>query len=104
MCFSHYYAKIKVNSYDSLSLEETLTLHNVIILIKSVLNNKDQNHYYYNIFLEKCLYQLAKKIMTKQMPKMSRYVRTFKVKDKSKLMSFCIDAEKLLENFKNHLD
>ena len=28
-----------------------LTLHNVIILIKSVLN-KDQNHYYYEIFLE----------------------------------------------------
>ena len=35
-----------------------LTLH-VIILIKSVLN-KDQNHYYYNIILEKCLHQLAK--------------------------------------------
>ena len=37
-----------------------MTLHNVIILIKSVLN-KDKNHYYYNTFLEKCLYQLAKK-------------------------------------------
>ena len=32
-----------------------LTLH----VIKSVLN-KDQNHYYYNIILEKCLHQLAK--------------------------------------------
>ena len=28
------------------------------MLIKSILN-KDENHYYYNIFLEKCLYQLA---------------------------------------------
>ena len=54
------YAKIKVDSYDSLSIEKRLTLHNVIILIKSVLN-KDKNHYYYNILLEKCLYQLAKK-------------------------------------------
>ena len=36
-----------------------LTLH-VIILIKPVLN-KDKYHYCYNIFLEKCSYQLAKK-------------------------------------------
>ena len=36
--------------------KKTLTLHNVIILIKSVFN-KDQNHYYYNTFLEKCLNQ-----------------------------------------------
>ena len=56
----HNYAKIKIDSYDSLPLEKALTLHNVIILIKSVFN-KDQNHYYYNIFLEKCSYQLAKK-------------------------------------------
>ena len=58
--FFHYFAKIKVHSYDSLSLEERLILHNVKIIIKSVLN-KDKNHYYYNIFLEKCSYQLAKK-------------------------------------------
>ena len=58
--FSHYFAKIKVDSYDSLPIEKILTLHNVIILIKSVLN-KDKNHYYYKIFLEKCSYQLAKK-------------------------------------------
>ena len=36
--FSHYYVKIKVDSYDSLPIEKTFTLHNVIILIKSVLN------------------------------------------------------------------
>ena len=58
--FSHYFVKIKVDSYDSLPIEKILTLHNVIIHIKSVLN-KDKNHYYYKIFLEKCSYQLAKK-------------------------------------------
>ena len=58
--FSHYFAKIKVDSYDSLPIEKTLTLHNVIILIKSVLN-KDKNHYCYKRVLEKCLYQLVKK-------------------------------------------
>ena len=36
--FSHNYAKIKVDSYDSLPLEKTLTLHKVIILIQSVFN------------------------------------------------------------------
>ena len=41
--FSHYFAKIKVDSYDSWPTEKALTLHNVIILIKSVLN-KDKNH------------------------------------------------------------
>ena len=39
--------------------KKILTLHNVIILIKSVLN-KDKIHYYYRIFVKKCLYQLAK--------------------------------------------
>ena len=47
--FSHNHAKIKVDSCDSLPLEKTLTLWNVIIFIKSVFN-KDKNHYYYNIF------------------------------------------------------
>ena len=51
---------MRVDSYDSLFIEKTLTVHNVIILVTSVLNN-DQNHFSYNIFLEKCLYQLAKK-------------------------------------------
>ena len=47
--YSHDYAKIKVNSYNSSPIEKNLTLHNVIIHIKSVLN-KDKNHYYYKIF------------------------------------------------------
>ena len=50
----------KLISYDFLSLEKLISFHDVIILIKSVLD-KDQNHHYYNIFLEKCLYQSAKK-------------------------------------------
>ena len=36
--FSNSFAKIKVDSYDSLPIEKRLTLHNVIIHIKSVLN------------------------------------------------------------------
>ena len=51
--FSHYFAKLKVDSYDSLPIEIILTLHNVITQIKLVLN-KDKNHYYDKIFLEKC--------------------------------------------------
>ena len=58
--FFHYYARMQVDSYGSLTIENTLIFHNIIILIKSALS-KDQNHYYYNIFSEKCLYQLAKK-------------------------------------------
>ena len=58
--FSHYFANIKVDSYDSLPIEKILTLHNVTIHIKSVLN-KDKNNYYYMIFLKRCSYQLAKK-------------------------------------------
>ena len=50
--FSHYFAKIKVDSYDSLPIEKTSILHNIIILIKSVLIN-DKNHWYYKLFLEK---------------------------------------------------
>ena len=35
---SHNYAKIKVDFYDLVPLEKTLTLHNVIIYIKSFFN------------------------------------------------------------------
>ena len=40
------------DSNGSLPLGKTLNLHNVIILIKSVFD-KDENNYYYDIFLEK---------------------------------------------------
>ena len=52
--------KIKVDSYDSLPIEKRLNLYNVIILIKSILN-KDKNHYYHKMFLDKYSYQSAKK-------------------------------------------
>ena len=39
---SHSYAKIKVDSYESLHLEKTKTFHDVITLINSV-KNKDKN-------------------------------------------------------------
>ena len=48
--FSYYFEKFKVDSHDTLPIEKTLTLHNVVILVKSILN-KDRNHYYYKIFL-----------------------------------------------------
>ena len=48
----------------SLPIEKILTLHNFLILIKSILN-KDQNHYYCKIFLEKCSHQLTKKQLSK---------------------------------------
>ena len=51
---------LKVDSYASLPIEERVTLHNVIIIFKSFLNN-DKNHYYYKIFLEKWSYHMAKK-------------------------------------------
>ena len=47
---SHNYANIKVDSYDSLPLDKTMTFYDVTMLIKSVFN-KDKNNYYYNIFL-----------------------------------------------------
>ena len=46
------FARIRIDSHDSLPTEKTLTFHNVIILIQSVIN-KYANHYFYNMFLEK---------------------------------------------------
>ena len=40
---------MKVNLYNSLPLEKTMTFHNIITLIKSAFN-KDKNNYWYNIF------------------------------------------------------
>ena len=55
----HNYVKMKVDLYTSLPLEKTFTLHNIILFIKWVFN-KHNNNYYYNIFLEKSVYQLPK--------------------------------------------
>ena len=48
------YSKIEVDSDDDLHLEITLNLHIVVTLIKT------QAQYHYNVFLERCLHQLAK--------------------------------------------
>ena len=46
------FARIRINSYNSLPIEKKKIFHNVTIFLKSVVN-KDKNNYYYNIFLEK---------------------------------------------------
>ena len=46
------FAKIRIDLYSYLPIEEILTIHNVITLIKLVIN-ENKNKYYYNIFLEK---------------------------------------------------
>ena len=52
---NHNFGKIRIDSYNSLSIEKILAFYKVIMLIKSVAN-KSKN-YYYNIFLEKGLYK-----------------------------------------------
>ena len=46
---NHNLGKMRIDSYNSLPIEKILTFHNVIILIKSVVN-KNKNSYYYNVF------------------------------------------------------
>ena len=40
---NHNFARIKIDSYNSLPIKKTLTFHNVIILIKSVVNKNKNN-------------------------------------------------------------
>ena len=54
------YVKIKNDLHGSLPQEKTLTLHNILSVIKSVFN-KDQSHYYHYIFLEESSYKLTNK-------------------------------------------
>ena len=53
---NHDFGEIRTDSYNYFPIEKILTFHNVIILIKSVVN-KNKYNYYYNIFLEKSLYK-----------------------------------------------
>ena len=53
---NHNFRKIRICSYNYFFIEKILTFHNVIILIKSVVN-KNRNEYIYNTFLEKGLYK-----------------------------------------------
>ena len=57
---SHNYAKNQNRFIQSFNFRKKMTFHIVIILIKSDFN-KDTNNYYYNISLEKTLYELPKK-------------------------------------------
>ena len=50
------FAKIKIDSYKYLLIEKILTFWKAIIFIKSVVD-QNKNNYYFNIFLEKGLYQ-----------------------------------------------
>ena len=70
-----------------------VNVDNIVIskLVKTKTNSK-----YLIGYLDKAIRPLVLII-----PKMSGYVKTFKVEDKiNKLMSFCIDDEKLLEKYK----
>ena len=42
---NHNSARIRIDSYNFLPIENTLTFHNVIILINSVTNKNKNNHY-----------------------------------------------------------
>ena len=53
---NHNSARIRIDSDNSLPIEKIMTFHNVIILIKSVVN-KNKNDYFCNIFLEKGSYK-----------------------------------------------
>ena len=50
-CINNSFAKIRFDSYNSFPIEKK-TFHNVIILIKSVVN-KNKYNYYFNTILEK---------------------------------------------------
>ena len=52
---NHNYGKIRIYSNNSLPIEKILTFHNVLILIKLVVNESKNNCY--NMFLEKGLYK-----------------------------------------------
>ena len=53
---NHNFARIRIDSYNSLPIEKVLAFHDIIILLKSVVN-KNKNYYYYNVFLENGSYK-----------------------------------------------
>ena len=52
----HNFTRIRIESYNFLPIEKTLTFHNAIIFINSVFK-RNQDHYCPNIFLEKGSYE-----------------------------------------------
>ena len=70
------------------------------VIMSKLVKTKTNSKYLIGIKFDKAIRPLVL-----IMPKMSGYVKTFKVKDgdkhkNNKLMSFCIDDEKLLEKYK----
>ena len=53
---NHNFARIRIDLYNFLPIGKTLTFHNFIMFIKSVIN-KNRNNYCYNIFLERHSYK-----------------------------------------------
>ena len=47
--------KIKLNSGDNLPLKQTLELHNMVIVVRSV--SQEDNEFYPQVFLDECLYR-----------------------------------------------
>ena len=52
---NHNFGNLKIDSYNSLTIEKILSFY-VIILIKSVVNG-NKNEYYHNVFLENGSYK-----------------------------------------------
>ena len=50
------FMKIKFNSDDNRSLNKTLRLHNLTIIVRSVF--QEDSKYYPKVFLDGCLYKL----------------------------------------------
>ena len=50
------YMKIKLNSYDDLPLKNTLEVHNMVIVLRSVFH--ENNKFYLQVFLDEYLYKL----------------------------------------------
>ena len=53
---NHNFPRIRIDSYNSLPIEKTLIFHNVITLIKSVVNRNENNYYYIIFFLNEFFY------------------------------------------------
>ena len=50
------FMKIKFNSDDNLLLNKKLKLYNLIMIVKSIF--PEDNKYYFQVFLDECLYEL----------------------------------------------
>ena len=53
---NHNFRRIRIDSYNSLSIEKKLTFLKVIVLIKSIVN-ENTNEYHYNALFKKGLYK-----------------------------------------------